>query len=71
MTILLGVSVKMHKFPYFAWKSARKLAPHVRVDFSEGCKSVVFSKVLGRVFPPWAGFLPDYQILAKMGGISP
>ena len=41
------------------------------MDSTGGCKSVVFSKVLGGVFPPWGGILPNYQILVEMGGIPP
>ena len=56
---------------FCACGNRKKLESHARVDFSEGCKSIVFSKVLGRVFPPWPGFLPKYQIFVKPRGISP
>ena len=67
----LEIPVKTVNFHVLTWKSRKKLESHARVDFSEGCKSVAFSMVLGRVFPPWAGLLPKYQVLVKMGGISP
>ena len=71
MVIFLGISVKMMNFHVFMWKSRKKLESHARVDFTGGCKSIVFSKVLGAVFPPWGGILPKYPILVEMGGISP
>ena len=53
------------------WKSRKKLESHARVDFTGGCKSIVFHKVLGAVSPPWGGILPNYPIFMEMGGISP
>ncbi len=69
MVNFLGIPVKIKNFHVFTSQSSKKLESHARVDFSEGCKSIVFSKDLGRVFPPWAGFLPNYPILVEMGGI--
>jgi len=62
--------MKIMSFHVLTWKSRKKLRSHARVDFSEGCKSIGFSKVLGRVYPPWPGFLPQYPILVEMGGFS-
>ena len=55
----------------FMWKSRKKLESHARVDFTGGCKSNVFHRVLGAVSPPWGGILPNYPIFMEMGGISP
>ena len=52
-------------FHVFMWKSRKKLESHARVDFTGGCKSIVFHKVLGAVSPPWGGILLNYQILWK------
>ena len=52
---------KFTNFHISRGKAQKKLGSHARVDSSEGCKSIVFSKVLGMVFPPLAGFLPDYN----------
>ena len=71
MVIFLGISVEMMDFHVLMWKSRKKLESHARVDFAGGCKSIVFSKVLGAVFPPWGGILLNYPILVEMGGISP
>ena len=60
-----------HGFSCFTWKSRKKLQSHARVGFSEGCKSIMFNKVSGRVSPPWGGSLPNFPILVEMGGISP
>ena len=60
-----------HEFPRFYVKSRKKLESHARVGFPEGCKSITFNKVLGRVSPPWGGILPNYPIFVKIGGISP
>ena len=62
-------SCENDEFSCFMWKSRKKLESHARVDFTGGCKSIVFHKVLGVVFPPWGGILPDYPILVEMGGI--
>ena len=35
------------------------------MGFPEGCKSITFNKVSGRVSPPWGGILPNYPILWK------
>ena len=71
MEIFLGISMKITEFHVFTWKSRIKLQSHARVGFSEGCKSIMFNKVSGRVSPPWGGILPDFPILVEMGGISP
>ena len=64
----------------FLWKSwivkflhgkVGKFESHARVGFPEGCKSITFNKVLGRVSPPWGGILPNYPIFVEMGGIPP
>ena len=70
MVIFLGISVKM-MISMFYVEIRKKLESNARVDFTGGCKSIVFSKVLGAVFPPWGGILPKYSILVEMGGISP
>ena len=66
MMMLLEFSVKM-MIPISGRENKKKLESHARVDFSEGCKSIMFRKVLGMVFPPWAGFLPKYHVLVRMG----
>ena len=71
MVILLEIPVELAIFHLSTWKSMKKLESRVRVGFPEGCKSVVFSKVLGRIFPPLAGFLPKYPILVIMLWFSP
>ena len=53
------------EFHVFMWKSREKLESHARVDFTGGCKSIVFHKVLGAVSPSWGGILLNYQILWK------
>ena len=69
MLILHEIPVKITRFHVFTWKSIKKLESHARVDFTGGCKSIVFSKVLGGVFPPWGGILQNYPIFVEMGGI--
>ena len=71
MLIFMNFSMEITDFHVLTWKSRKMLQSHARVGFSEGCKSIVFSKGLGRVSPPWAGFLPIYPILVEMGGIPP
>ena len=71
MVIFLEISVKIMNFQVFTWKSRKKFESHARVGFPEGCKSITFNKVSGRVSPPWGGILPNYPIFVEMGGISP
>ena len=66
-----GNSYEIYEFSCFYVKSRKKLESHARVDFTGGCKSIVFHKVLGAVSPPWDGILPDYPIFVEMGGIPP
>ena len=71
MVIFLEIPVKFMNFQVFTWKSRKKFESHARVGFPEGCKSITFNKVLGRVSPPWGGILPNYPIFVEMGGIPP
>ena len=54
----------------FLCEKVEKMESHARVDFTGGCKSIVFHKVLGAVSPPWGGILQNYPIFMEMGGIS-
>ena len=69
MVIFLEIFVEIMNSQVFTWKSRKKFESHARVGFPEGCKSITFNKVSGRVSPPWAGILPNYPIFVKMGGI--
>ena len=55
-----------HDF-HFPREKRKKSESRTRVDFSGGCKNIVFSKVLGRVSPPLARFLPKCTICGNGG----